>query len=75
MKLLGSTRSQITKNENGENIPHLEFAEVFLGHCNIANNDYPLNSIVLYMFVHKKPFGQFLDISPKNLIFSKTFDP
>ena len=24
MKLLGSTKSKITKNENGENVPHLE---------------------------------------------------
>ena len=24
MKLLGNTKSKITKNENGENLPHLE---------------------------------------------------
>ena len=28
MKLLGSTRSKITKNENSENVPHLEIAEI-----------------------------------------------
>ena len=40
MKLLGSIKSKITKNEYGENVPHLEITEVVLGHCNIVNNDY-----------------------------------
>ena len=40
MKLLGSTRSKITKDENGENVPHLEITKVVLIHCNIVNNDY-----------------------------------
>ena len=30
MKLIGSTKSKITKNENGENVPHLEITEVVL---------------------------------------------
>ena len=38
MKLLGSTKSKINKDKNGENVPHLEIAEVILGPCNIANN-------------------------------------
>ena len=29
-KLLGSTKSKITNNENGENAPHLEISEVVL---------------------------------------------
>ena len=37
MKLLGSTKSKITKNENGENVPDLEIAQVVLVHCNIIN--------------------------------------
>ena len=40
MKLLGSTKSKITKNENGENIPNLEITELVLVHCNIASNNY-----------------------------------
>ena len=40
MKLLGSIKNKINKNENGENVPHLEIAEVVLVHCTIANNDY-----------------------------------
>ena len=40
VKLLGSTKSKITKDENGENMPHLEITQVLLVHCNIVNNDY-----------------------------------
>ena len=32
MKLLDSTKSKITKNKNGENVPHLEITEVVLIH-------------------------------------------
>ena len=40
MKLFGSTKSKITKNKNGENVPHLKITEVILVHCKIVNNDY-----------------------------------
>ena len=40
MKLLGSTKSKITKDENGENVSHLEITEVVLAHCDIFNNSY-----------------------------------
>ena len=39
-KLLGSIKCKITKDENGENVPHLEITEVILIHCNIVNNNY-----------------------------------
>ena len=35
-----STKSKITKDENGENVPHLEITNVVLIHCNIVNNNY-----------------------------------
>ena len=70
MKLLGSTRSKITKDWSDENIPHLEINEVVLVHCNIVNNDYQQNLRVLYTFIPNKPFGHLLDISPK-ILFSK----
>ena len=38
MKLLGSTKSKITKDGNGENVPDLEITEVVLIHCNVFNN-------------------------------------
>ena len=39
MKLLGSSKSKITKDENGEDVPNLEVVEVLV-HCNLVNNDY-----------------------------------
>ena len=74
MKLLGSTENEITKDKNGENVPHLEITEVALVHCNIVNNDYQQDSRVLYTFVPNKPFGSLLEISPANHIFLKTFN-
>ena len=74
MKLLESTKNKITKDKNGENVPHLEITEVVLVHCNIVNNDYQQDSRVLYTFVPNKPFGSLLEISPINHIFLKTFN-
>ena len=74
MKLLGSTKNKITKDKNGENVPHLEITEVVLVHCNIVNNDYQQDSRVLYTFVPNKPFGSLLEISSTNHIFLKTFN-
>ena len=74
IKLLGSTESKITKNKNGENVPHLEIVELVLIHCNIVNNNYQQNSPILYTFVPNKPFGSLLEISPPNHIFLKTFN-
>ena len=71
MKLLGSTESKITKDKNGENVPHLEFTEAILVHYNIANNDYQQDSRVVYTFVPNKPFCSLLEISPTNHIFFK----
>ena len=74
MKLLGSTENKITKDKNGENVPHLEITEVVLVHCNIVNNDYQQDSRVLYTFVSNKTFGSLLEISPANHISLKAFN-
>ena len=74
MKLLGSSKNKITKNKNGENVPHLQITEVILVHCNMVNNDYQQDSRVLYTFVPNKPFGSLLEISPTKHIFLKTFN-
>ena len=60
MKLIGSTENKIIKDQNGENVPHLEFTEVVLVHCNII--------------VPNKQFGGLLEISPTNHIFLKIFN-
>ena len=74
MELLGSTKSKIAKDEHGENVPHLEIAEVVLVHCSTVNTYYQQDSRVLYTFVPNKSFGQLLDILPKNFMFLKTFN-
>ena len=58
-----------TKNKNGENVPHLEIAEIVLVYCNVANNDYQQNLLVLYTFVPNKSFGSLSEISSTNFIF------
>ena len=40
MKSLGSTENNITKENYGENVPHLEITEVVVVHCNVVNNGY-----------------------------------
>ena len=74
MTLLRSTESKITKDANGENVPHLEVVELVLVHRNIINNNYQRDSRILYTFVSNKPFGSLLEISPTNNIFLKAFN-
>ena len=74
IKLLGCTESKITKDKNGENVPHLDIVELVLIHCNIVNNSYQQNSRILYTFAPNKPFGSLLEISPPNHIFLKRFN-
>ena len=51
IKLIGSTKNEINKNENCKNVPHLQATEVLLVHYNIINNDFYQDSKVLYTFV------------------------
>ena len=74
MKLLGSAKSKITKDENGGNVPNLEITEAILVHCKIVNNNYQQISGVFHTIVSNKSFGKFLDISPRNFIFLKSFN-
>ena len=75
MKLLRSTESKITKDKNGENVPHLEIVELVLVHCNLVNNDYQQDSRILSTFVPNEAFGSLLKILPPNhFFFLKTFN-
>ena len=67
MKLLGSTRKDVDKDKNGENVPKLESVEAVLVHCNLVKNDYQHTSKVLFTFVSNKQFGQLINISPHSL--------
>ena len=71
MNLLGNSKSKVTKNENNENVPNLEIAEVVLVKCNIVNNNYQQNLRVSFTFVPSTSFDQLLHISSKNFVFLK----
>ena len=72
MKLLGSTKKDVDKDKDGEDVPKLESAEVVLVHCNLVNNSYQKASKVLFTFVPNKQFGQLITISPHLLKMLKT---
>ena len=73
-KLLGSSKSKITTDKNGENVLNLEISEAELLCCNVINKAYRRGSRVLSTLVPNKLFGQLLNISFKNFIFFKTFN-
>ena len=73
MKLFGITKNKDAKNENGENVPHLEIALVVLVYCNIVNNRYQHDSRVLYTFVPNKSIGHMLHVSHRKWLFLKVF--
>ena len=47
-------KKKITEDENGENVPHLEIAEIVLAHRNIVRNDYQFDARALYTFAPNK---------------------
>ena len=71
MQLLGSTKSEITRDEK---VDMCLIAEVVLKHCNVVSNNYQQNSRVLYVFVPNKSSDQLLNVSLKKFMFLKTFD-
>ena len=72
MKLLGSTKKDVDKDKDGENVTKLESVEVVSVHCNLVNNIYQQASKVLFTFVPNKQFGQLITISPHSLMMLKT---
>ena len=67
MKLLGSTRKDVDKDEDGKDVTKLESVEVVLVHCNLVNNNYQQASKALFTFVPNKQFGNLINISPHSL--------
>ena len=72
-RFLGSSKSVITGEINGDLVPKVETVQTVLIHCNLVNNDYQHDSRVLYAFVPDKSFGQLLSTSPSDFIWLKTF--
>ena len=44
MELIESTKNEVTRDKNGEKIPHTKVTEVLLVHYNTVNNDYQNDS-------------------------------
>ena len=72
MKLFGSTKKDVDKDKDGENVPKLESVEVVLVNCNLIKNDYQYTSKVLFSFDSNKQFGQLINISPHSLMMMNT---
>ena len=69
---LGSTKKDVDKDKDGEDVPKLESVEVVLVHRNLVNNSYQQASKVLFTFVPNKQFGQLITILPHSLAMLKT---
>ena len=67
MKLLGSTKKDVDKDKDGENVPKLESVEVVLVNCNLIKNDYQHTSEVLFSFDSNKQIRQLRNVSPHYL--------
>ena len=72
MKLLGSTKKDVDKDKNREDVPKLESVEVVLVHCILAKNDYQHKSTFLIIFVPNKEFGRLINISAHSLTMMNT---
>ena len=72
MQLLGSSKKDVDKNEDGDNVPKLEAVDVVLVHTNLISNSYQQASEVLITFVPDKQFGQLITITPHSPIMLKT---
>ena len=72
MKLLGSSKKEISKYRDGELIPKSEDAAAVLIHCNLVNNTHQQVSKVLFTFGPNKHFGQLITIEPQSLTLLKT---
>ena len=75
MKLLGSAKSKITKNENDENVAYLQITEVasYIKVLSIISINKTQESCI-DLFVPTKQFGQLLDVSRKSFMFLKTLN-
>ena len=72
IKLFVSTKKEVDKDKDRENVPKLKSVEVVLLRCNLVKNDYQHTSKVLFTFVPSKQFGQSINISPHSLTMMNT---
>ena len=71
-KPLESTKKDVDQDKDGEDVPKLDRAKVFLVHSNLFNNNYQQASKNLFSFVPNKQFGQLITIAPHPLTIMNT---
>ena len=71
IKLLGSTQNKITKDKNGEIVPHLKIIEVILVYYSIVNTDYQQDSRFLNTFVSNNLWAYCYNFYQQILAFQK----
>ena len=71
MKLLGSTENKITKDQNGENVPHLEITQVVFIVILLILIMSKIHEYYIRLFQINR-VGNLLKIYPTNHIFLKT---
>ena len=59
VNLFRKIKEKITRNENDENVPHLEITVVLI-HCHIANKNIQQDSRILYRLVSINSFDELL---------------
>ena len=72
MRLLGSSKKDISQDKDGEILPKLDVVNVVLMHCNLVNNTYQQASRVLFNFEPNKQFAQLITVEPQSLTMLKT---
>ena len=72
LELLGSTKKDVGKDKDGENVPKLELVETVLVQCSLIKNDYQHTSKVSFTFIPNKQFGQLINISAHYLTIVNT---
>ena len=70
--LLGSSKQDVKKDKDGEDVPKLESVEIVLVDCNLVNNSYQLVSKILFTFLPNKPFASLINIQPHYLTILNT---
>ena len=72
MTLLGSTKKDVDKDKDGQNVTKLESLEIVLVLCNLVKTDYQHTSKVLFTFVPNKQFRQLINILSNSLTMMST---
>ena len=72
MTLLGSTKKDVDKDKDGQNVTKLESLEIVLVLCNLVKTDYQHISKVLFTFVPNKQFRQLINILSNSLTMMST---